>query len=366
MRIALLGDIGLLGAYSLTLNPKLIEQLKEITEFLHNFDLVIGNLETPFSDEKKICGAKSAYICTDSVNVTVLKALHIDAVTIANNHMFDYGKEAFNTTLALLDKVGIAWFGANGKDLKIELKGNRLVFNGFCCYSTNPLNISSKYGKYGINRFNVGEVAALIQQNHNAGLLNIIAVHSGIEHVNFPSIEQIKVSHMLGNVAPYLWYGHHPHVIQGIERYKDSIIAHSLGNFCFAGNTNDKNRPVIELSENNRRGIILEIEIQNNKLISFNPVSTYIGQDGHISIIKNNSAINEFSDYLKTALSDTERYINVRTKQRSEYLKTRRVLRDFKWVIKRLKPRYVKLLYDYRLNAKKYRENVISFLNKKL
>ena len=265
----------------------------------------------------------------------------------------------------LLDKAGIAWFGANGKDLKIESKGNRLVFNGFCCYSTNPLNISSKYGNYGINRFNVGEVAALIQKNHNEGFLNIISVHSGIEHVNRPSIEQIKVTHLLGDVVPYLWYGHHPHVIQGIERYKDSIIAHSLGNFCFAGNTADKNRPIIELSENNRRGMILDIEIQDNKLVSFNPVPIYIGQNGHISII-NNSAINEFSYYLKTALSDTEKYINERTKQRSEYLNTRKILRNFKWVVKHLKPRYAKLLYANYINAKKYRENVISFLNNKL
>ena len=49
MKIALLGDIGLLGAYSLKTNPKLIEQLQEISEFLHKFDYVVGNLETPFS-----------------------------------------------------------------------------------------------------------------------------------------------------------------------------------------------------------------------------------------------------------------------------------------------------------------------------
>ena len=53
MRLAFLGDIGLLGAYSLTSNPKLIEQLQEISEFLHKFDYVVGNLETPFSYKKK-------------------------------------------------------------------------------------------------------------------------------------------------------------------------------------------------------------------------------------------------------------------------------------------------------------------------
>lgn len=362
MRLALLGDIGLLGAYSLTSNPQLIEQLYDISEYLYKFDYVVGNLETPFSHKKKTWGTKSSYICTDPVNVDVLKALHINALTIANNHMFDFGKEGFETTEKLLDKVGIEWFGANGKDLKIESEGNRLAFNGFCCYSTNPLKISSKYGNYGINGFNIGEVATIMLQNHEEGYLNILAIHSGIEHVNRPSVEQIKVAHLLGNVAPYLWYGHHPHVVQGIECCKGSIIAHSLGNFCFAGNNADKNRPVIELSENNRLGMILEIEIQENKLISFNPVLIHIGNCGHISIVNDNNVVTEFSDYLKNALADTESYTEKRTKQRGEYLNTRKELRNFMWVVKRLRPRYAKLLYDNYTNAKKYNENVLSYL----
>lgn len=362
MKIALLGDIGLLGAYSLKTNPKLIEQLQEISEFLHKFDYVVGNLETPFSYKKKTWGAKSAYICTDPINVDVLKALLINAVTIANNHMYDFGKEGFETTCKLLDEAGIEWFGANGRELKIESGGNRLAFNGFCCYSTNPLKISSRYGNYGINRFNIEEVATIMRQNHDDGYLNILAVHSGIEHVNRPSVEQIKAVRLLGDVVPYLWYGHHPHVVQGIDSYNGSIIAHSLGNFCFAGNTADKNRPVIELSENNRRGMILEVEIQNNILVGYNPILIHIGEDGHISINKDSHAVNEFSEYLNTALSDIESYNAARIKQRNEYLATRKQLRDFMWVMKRLRPRYVKLLYDNHMNEKKYRDNVLSFL----
>lgn len=362
MKIALLGDIGLLGAYSLTSNPKLIEQLQEISKFLQKFDYVIGNLETPFSYRKKTWGAKSAYICTDPVNVDILKTLHINAVTIANNHMFDFGKEGFETTCKLLERACIEWFGANGKELRIELNGNKIALNGFCCYSTNPLKISSKYGNYGINRFNVGEIAALIQNNYENGYLNIIAVHSGIEHVNRPSVQQIEVAHLFGDIAPYVWYGHHPHVIQGIEKYKDSVIAHSLGNFCFAGNTADKNRPVIELSDNNRRGMILEIEIQNNKLVGFNPLLIHIGKEGHISIANDQGIINEFSDYLNVALSDAESYTSERIKQRGEYLKTRKELRDFMWFVKHLRPRYAKLMYDNHMNKKKYSKNVLSFL----
>ena len=362
MKIALLGDIGLLGAYSLSTNPELINKLNEISEFLATFDLVVGNLETPFSYKKNTWGAKSAYICTDPINVEVLKALHVDAVTIANNHMYDFGREGFETTINILAENGIAWFGANGKDFRIEFDDNKLVFNGFCCYSTNPLKIASRYGRYGINRFNVGEVQEIIRRNHNEGYLNIIAVHSGIEHVNRPSINQIKVSHLLAEEAAYLWYGHHPHVVQGIENYKSSIIAHSLGNFCFAGNVEDKNRPIIELSENNRQGMILELEIDGNKIMNCNPVLIYVGKDGYIKII-DNGVINEFSDFIKTALSDTENYEHARIMQREVYLKRRKKLRTLTWFLKRLRLRYVRLLLSNHNNARRYKTNVSSFLS---
>ena len=57
MKIALLGDLGLLGGYSISNNPHVIDHLSAISDYLSTFDLVIGNLETPFSYKKKTWGA---------------------------------------------------------------------------------------------------------------------------------------------------------------------------------------------------------------------------------------------------------------------------------------------------------------------
>ena len=93
MKIALLGDIALFGCFSVNENKNLKQHLKEISDYLAGFDLVIGNYETPFSVKQKKSGAKSAYICSDVENVEVLKWLHINAVNLANNHVFDCGDE---------------------------------------------------------------------------------------------------------------------------------------------------------------------------------------------------------------------------------------------------------------------------------
>lgn len=362
MKIALLGDIGLIGNYDITKNRKLPQKLLQISNYLKGFDLVVGNLETPFSSAKKTWGAKSSYICSDPDNIAILKQLNIHAVTIANNHMFDYGQEGFNTTIDTLTKNGIEWFGANGKCLKIEYGNNKLAFNGFCCYSTNPQKIAKKYGEDGINRFNINEVLHIIKQEDKDGWLNIIAIHSGIEHVNYPSIDQIIASRLLADSTPIIWYGHHPHVIQGIELYKDSLIAHSLGNFCFSGNSKNKNRPIINLSENNRRGLILEIEIENNKLISHKETVIHFDDYGEIIIHNSDSDINDYSTAITNALVNQEDYNYNRNQQRKEYLQGRMKLRNLSWVIKRLTPRYLRLYLCNKRNIKLYAENVSKFL----
>lgn len=359
MRIALLGDIALLGNFSLTKNPDLLKNLKDVSEYLSGFDFVIGNLETPFSRLKRKHGAKSAYLQTDVENIDVLKALNLSAVSIANNHIFDYGKEGYSTTVRLLEDNGIDWFGANGKDFRIEKDGNNIIFNGFCCYSTNPLKIAKKYGQEGLNPFDYAEASRLLEKNHKKGWLNIFSVHSGEEHVNTPSLPQVKASRQLADKAPYIFYGHHPHVIQGIEEYKDTLIAHSLGNFCFSGLLDEKKKIVYPLSDNNRLGMILEIELSDNKILHFIPRLVEIDEDGKLSIKDDNGIIRDYSDQLKDAHHNPDFYSERRRKQRHEYISKRKEIRNLKWYLKRMRPRYFKLLLTNKSNAGKYKRNVL-------
>lgn len=362
MKIALLGDIGIFGKYSVNGNLDIFDKLTEISNYLLKFDYVIGNLETPFSVDKQTNGAKSAYLCADANSISILKRLHIKAVSIANNHIFDYGEEGFKTTIQTLNNSNINWFGCDGVTYKIENKDGKILFNGFCCYSSNPLKIASKIGNHGVNGFNLKYCEDLLRKTANKGWLNIMAIHSGIEHVNYPSVDQIYASRQLSSIAPYIWYGHHPHVVQGIEIRNGAIIAHSLGNFCFDDIEADKSRPKVELSHNNRIGMILELNIEDNKIVGYNTTLIHIGSDGLIKVSDDNSPIKSYSEQISQADNNWDEYRENRIVQRREYLKKRIRQRNFQWVLKHLRLRYIKLFVSNRINAYKYKRNVVKYL----
>ena len=358
MRLALLGDIALFGAFDLKNNPNLKENLGDICSYLEGFDYVVGNLETPFSEKHKKHGAKSSHICSNVYNVEVLNWLHVKAVTLANNHMFDYGKEGYETTVKLLSQNNIDFFGSDGKSLEVEIKDSKLLFNGFCCYSTNPLRVASKWGRKGINKLNVQDVEKLILENKT--FLNIFAIHAGIEHVNYPSVDHIKLSQQLASITPFVYYGHHPHVVQGVEEYKGSVIAHSLGNFCFDDIVKDTGGLV--LSDNNRTGIILELEINNNMIDSWKETPFYIEKDGHITILKQCPEIENYNNFRKMFESNPDEYESSRMSTINSYIDSRKSQRNLKWYLDRMRPMYARLLFDNHNNLRLYKKNISRYL----
>jgi hypothetical protein len=183
MKVALLGDAAFYGKFCLNNGiPK--EVLNTTAYFLQSFDYVVLNLETPFAlDNAKKHGNKSAYIRSDPVNVELLKFLSVDAVCLSNNHMFDFGYDAFELTKEILSDNCIEYFGVEGKDLKINIEGNKIAFSGYCCFSTNPINANSA----GVNPLIYSHVSNKLKEDQLHGYNSILGFHAGQEHVNFPN-----------------------------------------------------------------------------------------------------------------------------------------------------------------------------------
>lgn len=358
MKLALLGDIALFGCCTTS------EYFKGLSDYLSGFDYVVGNLETPFSKKKKTNGAKSAYICAEPSSVSILKQLHINAVTLANNHMFDYGVEGYELTKNLLDEAGIKWFGSEGKELWVEIQGNKLSFAGFCCYSTNPLKCVP-YGDYGVNAYNIEKAKSFLSKTNASGYLPILAVHAGLEHVNYPSIDHVRAARQLAEVGNYVYYGHHPHVIQGVEEYEGSLIAHSLGNFCFddvyAG-AKDK-VPLVELTENNRTGMVLELIIDEGKVVSWKEQVVHIGKNGEgLHLIEPPHSISGYNKELVICEKRVDEYSAQRKAVLDERIAERKAMRNLWWFLKRLRPRYFRLVMDMKKNVRLYNENVKMYI----
>lgn len=361
MKIAFVGDIALFGRMSLDNNPFLLEYFRDVSGYLKKMDLVIGNLESPFSIAQKTHGAKSAYLFSSPKNIEVLKWLNISAVTLANNHMFDYGKEGYETTKLLLNENEIEYFGSEGKDFLYEGKGCRLVFSGYCCYSSGPRHCVP-FGDYGVNEYNLRNAIIRLQEYSKNGFLNILCVHAGKEHVNYPGLDTIMAARIMAKEAPMLYIGHHPHVAQGIEKIDDSIIAYSLGNFCFDdvySSVSDK--PLIKLSENNRNSFILEVTIDANKIIDYSVVPVYIGEDK--LLLGKGVTLEKIEEYTKPILQLSEAaYNEMRSSLLNAYLDDRKNMRNLSWFVKRIRPRYVRMLIDGQLNRNKYKKSLKKWL----
>lgn len=362
MRIALLGDMAFFGRMSVNENNRLVEYFTDVADYLKGFDYVVGNLETPFSIKKKPHGAKSAYIYADVENMQILKQLHVNAVTLANNHMFDFGKEGYETTKKVLQDNGVEWFGCEGKELHLERDGNKIVFSGFCCYTSNPLQCVP-YGEYGVNAYSIPAAQRVLKNNADNGYMNIMAVHAGLEHVNFPSIEHVRAARLLAKECPYVYYGHHPHVIQGVEEYHGSLIAHSLGNFCFDDVYTEKSSdPLVTLTENNRTGAILELEINGSKVSGWKVQGIYISKEGEMKLLHQLNDMERYNVTLESCEDVPEQFTSIRQQIISKRLNQRKSARNLSWYIKRLRPKYVQIILNAHNNAKKYQQNVLNYI----
>lgn len=199
-----------------------------------------------------------------------------------------------------------------------------------------------------------------MKKNNADGFLNIVAVHAGIEHVNYPSLDHVRAARMLADICPYVYYGHHPHVIQGVEDINGSLIAHSLGNFCFDDVYADASAdtPLVELTENKRTGMILELTIENNKVTDWREQVVYIPKEGRLKLINQYDDLTPFNDKLLHCEETCQVYECNRNRSISQRIEERKSKRDVKWFLKRLRPRYIQLALEKRKNNKLYNESV--------
>ncbi len=361
MKIALLGDIAFYGKYSIDGNEDVFSYFKSVSDYLKDFDFVVGNLETPFVINEKPHGYKSAYIKSDPVNVRLLNYLNINVVNLANNHIFDYGEKSYLLTKKLLTDFDIKYFGVEGKQVLLEVSGSKVALHGYCGYSTNPCGISKDYG-FGINELSLPRVEQNLKLNDKLGYLNIVSAHFGQEHVNYPCRDDIRMARQFSEICPYILYGHHPHVMQGVEEINGSVIAYSLGNLCFDDvYTRNSDKPLIKQSENNKASFILELEICGNNLVSHSETPIYAGDESLVVNVDGVTA--KLEAYTEKLSIDEVAYEKMRSELTREYIESRKKLRNLKFYLKRIKFRYFMMVLFGRLNKKRNTKNVKGFLN---
>lgn len=193
-----------------------------VSDILSKDDVTFANLEGTFTTETT--RENKQYAFKGSPDYTkILQEGSIEVVTLANNHSSDYGAKSLEDTKENLDDAGIEYCIGDTIVLK-EVNGIKTAFIGIYVLAD------------GMGR--EAQVRETIDAAKDAGArLIITAFHWGSEKSTQPDETQTALAHLAVDCGANLVVGHHPHVLQGIEKYKGVYIVYSLGNFCFGGNS---------------------------------------------------------------------------------------------------------------------------------
>ena len=205
-------------------------------------DLTMVNLENPMT----LRGTRVEKEYNFRANPKYARLLHgsgIDLVTLANNHILDYGSEGVFDTIANLDSAEVRHVGAGlnldaaRKPVIVDINGLRIGFLGYLdSIRTRTLQFAgdSTAGPAGFTMDSLLQDIARLRDQADYIVINY---HWGVEKSHETQQRQIDIAHRAIDAGADLIVGHHPHVLQGIERYKGKVIAYSLGNFIFGGNS---------------------------------------------------------------------------------------------------------------------------------
>ncbi|HDO23614.1 MAG TPA: CapA family protein, partial [bacterium] len=208
---------------------------KKIKPFIQKRDIIFGNLEGPVSLLGKEIGNLYSFRMTPKA-LKAIRGAGFSALSIANNHIGDWGVRAFEDTIFRLKNSDIIPVGG-GYDLndavnpKIIFKnGLKFGFLGFSDVGPDWLEASSD--KAGILIANKSFTDIIKKASQKTDVL-IVSMHFGEEYHKHPSKRQKMLAKEAIDSGAKIVIGHHPHTQQKIEIYKKGIIAYSLGNFIF-------------------------------------------------------------------------------------------------------------------------------------
>ena len=235
----------------------------KISSHLKKADLTFGNLESPLSDRGTPLPGKGIQFRGRPQLANTLRESGFDVLSVANNHALDYDAPAFLDTIELLREAGVLTVGG-GQDLTEARRPVIVEKNGLKVGILAYTDFADIYFDYSYRRsFEATDERSGVAPLREDMILEdlaelkpyvdvvIVSLHWGTEYSPVPDKSQQVMAKALIDGGAHLIIGHHPHIIQGFEQYKNGLIAYSLGNFIF-----DQNQHVYT-----REGLILEVNL---------------------------------------------------------------------------------------------------------
>ena len=217
--------------------------MKNVESILNNADVTFGNLEGTILNTKgparKNCKNCYSFRMPEYLADNLVRA-GFDVLSIANNHIMDFGKKGLKNTRRVLNAKGIYAAGVNSQKSVIFRKGG--ITYGFAAFAPNMGTV--KLTK-------IKKAQKIVRQLARNSDIVIVSFHGGAEGVANQHVKKqteyfygenrgnvYKFAHSVIDAGADIVFGHGPHVTRAVEVYKNRFIAYSLGNFCTYGRFN--------------------------------------------------------------------------------------------------------------------------------
>lgn len=215
--------------------------LKKVSPIFSQDDITIVNFEGTLTANKKRA-RKTFTFKGPKKYASILKKGSVEVVNLANNHSKDYGKSSLTDTQSTLRKNNIGYCRSTVISYQ-TVNDVKMAFLGF--------NALERITKSQIR-------SGIVQAKKNKAKIIVVSFHWGVERKYYPNAKQKSLGRYAIDCGASLVLGHHPHVLQGIEKYNGRYIVYSLGNFCFGGNSNPKDKDTMIFQQ--------KFSIKNGKL----------------------------------------------------------------------------------------------------
>lgn len=267
------GDIVLVGQPG-----KLIEQghdpFQGVSSILRDADIRLGNLECVVATT----GTPEDKIFTFRANPHTLNTLkrHFDAVSIANNHSGDFGRDAFAEMLDLLDHAGIGRFGGGHdlaeahKPLIVERKGLKIALLGYNEFMPRSFeaDVDAPGSAWSEDEQVVDDIHRARSVYHADLVIPIM--HWGWENERVANSRQRQLAHLMIDAGADAVIGGHPHVTQDVESYRGKPIVYSVGNFLIDSLDN----------EPQTHGWVVKMELEKTGVTSWRTYAVHLDAGG--------------------------------------------------------------------------------------
>lgn len=268
LQISFVGDILLAQPLQSKIDSFGIKYIfDKVKNIFKTSDLVMANLESAVADSGTPVNGKQYTFRAKKEILQGLNFAGINLVNLANNHVLDFGREAFEETMDNLSEEKINYVGAGlnlqqafspfvfkkNKSKVFFFGANKIIPNESWYAEENKSGIAGvENPDFLINQIKKVDKKALV----------VVYLHWGEEGKITPNINQRNLAKRLIDNGADIVVGSHPHVLQGLEFYKDKLIVYSLGNFVFNDTKNET--------------MILNIKIDQNQILSANIVPCMI------------------------------------------------------------------------------------------